>query len=395
MTDIARPDEEVDPVTDIEERELMSSDLPFELRMCPHLRQARQGAAVRRMRTWNGDDAWLVSGNTEIKELLTDERLGRSHPTPDARAQYAGIRPYDQVMSDDHDTADAIHAGVRAVLKPLFTSRRMLDLRPALTALVDRQADALVAHGSPADLCDDFSGRLIRLVFTELLGVPAGDQDRCVELMERAAEGDLGGLTTFLTELAAAKAAAPDDTMMARMAADGLTSDQIVQLSTLLHFVGYDATVKQINYALLLLTEEPAQRERLVANPDQLPAVIEEMLRLSGGVALPRYAREDIAIGGHTIRAGDLVLLDYTQANYDEDAFSAPTVFDAERSPNRHLTFGYGSWTCLGAPLARQVMHLVFDTLLTRIPTLRPAAPPDTTIGPLTGGLSPSLTVTW
>jgi cytochrome P450 monooxygenase len=379
-------------MTTTEERGLMSSDLPFELRMCPHLRRERQGPAVRRVRTPAGDDAWLVTGYAEIRELLNDGRIGRSHPAPDDRAQYAGNPTYDQVMGSDHGAADAMHAGLRGVLKPHFTTRRMLELRPALAELVRERVDALLEHGAPADLREDFSGPLVRLVFAEMLGVPAADRDRCAELMRLGATGELGGLYVFLTELAADP---PPDSMVARLCAGGLTGDQVVQIAMLLQFAGFGATVKQIEYGFLLLTQDPPRRELLAANPELLPVAVEEMLRLSGSLSLPRYAREDVTVGGVRIGAGDLVLLDLTQGNYDADAFPDPTGFAPERSPNRHLTFGHGVWTCLGAPLARQVLHLVLGALLTRVPTLRPTTPIGNTSGPLSGGLPETLEVAW
>ena len=383
-------------MTDTEVPGLLSTDLPFEFRTCPHLRQARRGAAARRVRTPAGDEAWLVSGHDEIKKLLIGRQLGRSHPTPEARAQYAHDPLYDQVESHDHAVADTAHAAVRAAVKPHFTARRMLRLRPTLATLVEGQVDQLIEHGPPAELRADFSGPLIRRVFTELFAVPAADRDRCLEVMRLGSEDGLGDLFEFVTELAATKAAAPDDSLMARLAASGLHGDQVVRIAMLLYLAGTGATSNQIDYGILLLAEESAQRERLAANPDQLPVAIEEMLRLAGSLTLPRYAREDFEIGDSTISAGDLVLLDLVDGNYDEDAFAEPTTFEAERRPNRHLTFGHGSWTCPGAPLARQVMQLVFASLLTRLPTLRPALPPgSTTGGPLTGGLPTTLEITW
>ncbi|WP_378742955.1 cytochrome P450 [Nocardia brasiliensis] len=90
---------------------------------------------------------------------------------------------------------------------------------------------------------------------------------------------------------------------------------------------------------------------------------------------LPRYARADIELGDVTIRAGDLVLLDITAANIDPRAFTEPDRFDVTRAPNHHLAFGHGPWHCIGAPLARMQLQVVFAGLVTRFPTLRLAVP--------------------
>lgn len=104
---------------------------------------------------------------------------------------------------------------------------------------------------------------------------------------------------------------------------------------------------------------------------------VEETLRAAdrGGPGLPRYAREDIEIGGVTIRAGEAVLLDTTLANFDDRVFGEPDRFDVTRAPNPHVAFAHGPWHCLGAPLARIELRTVFASLVHRFPTMRLAVP--------------------
>ncbi|MEU5847127.1 hypothetical protein [Saccharopolyspora shandongensis] len=83
----------------------------------------------------------------------------------------------------------------------------------------------------------------------------------------------------------------------------------------------------------------------------------------------PRYAREDVEIGGVTIHAGEAVLLDRTLANFDD------TAFGMTRARNPHVAFAHGPWHCLGAPLARIELRTVFVSLLPRLPALRRAVP--------------------
>jgi pentalenolactone synthase len=112
---------------------------------------------------------------------------------------------------------------------------------------------------------------------------------------------------------------------------------------------------------------------------------------------LPRYANADIQLGGVTIAAGDLVLLDLQDANLDPAVFARPEVFEVERADNPHLTFGHGAYYCIGAPLARIELQIVFSALFGRFPTLRLAVPVER-LRPrsqlLTGGVS-ELPVTW
>ncbi|MFC7713516.1 cytochrome P450 [Nonomuraea recticatena] len=112
---------------------------------------------------------------------------------------------------------------------------------------------------------------------------------------------------------------------------------------------------------------------------------------------MPRYAREDLDIAGVHVRAGDLVLLDTGAANHDVSVFAAPDRFDVDRPAVPHLTFGHGARYCVGAPLARIELQVVFAQLAARFPTLElGCAVEELTFDKrtLTGGLT-SLPVTW
>jgi cytochrome P450 len=79
-----------------------------------------------------------------------------------------------------------------------------------------------------------------------------------------------------------------------------------------------------------------------------------------------RTAKIDTELAGRAIRAGDKVTFWEMSANRDERAFDTPFTFDATRSPNPHLGFGYGVHVCLGSMLARLEMRVGFEALLAR-----------------------------
>jgi cytochrome P450 len=109
------------------------------------------------------------------------------------------------------------------------------------------------------------------------------------------------------------------------------------------------------------------------------PTAIEEIVRWATPVMhFRRTAVEDAVVGGQEVRAGDKVVLWYTSANRDADAFDDPFNFDVRRSPNEHLAFGAGGpHFCLGAHLARREIRVMFEEIFRRLPDLEISGPPD------------------
>ena len=73
-----------------------------------------------------------------------------------------------------------------------------------------------------------------------------------------------------------------------------------------------------------------------------------------------RTATRDLEIGGRDIAAGQKVVLWFGAANRDPEVFAEPERFDPTRSPNDHITFGWGVHYCLGTHLARAEVRAFF-----------------------------------
>ncbi|GCE21648.1 cytochrome P450 [Dictyobacter kobayashii] len=69
-------------------------------------------------------------------------------------------------------------------------------------------------------------------------------------------------------------------------------------------------------------------------------------------------------------------------ANRDGAHFPDPERFDIQRTPNRHLTFGYGIHFCIGAPLARLEGRIVLSLLLKQLKNLRRIPNVSVDVGP-------------
>jgi cytochrome P450 len=134
----------------------------------------------------------------------------------------------------------------------------------------------------------------------------------------------------------------------------------------------HETTANLIGNGMFALLTQPEALARLQREPALIPSASEEFLRMFGPVTVsPRFAAEDIPVGGETIRQGDMVVISLASADRDERQFSQSEVMEVARESSRHLAFGQGIHFCLGAQLARIEADVAFTTLLRRLPGIR------------------------
>jgi len=139
---------------------------------------------------------------------------------------------------------------------------------------------------------------------------------------------------------------------------------------------GYETTASQIaNFTYALLTH-PDQLALLREGEVDLADAVEELLRYvpvtaTAATFIPRYATEDVALEGGTVRADEPVFPAYYTANRDPGVFEDPERLDLTRKPRPNFAFGHGPHFCPGAPLARMELQVALAALLRRLPGLR------------------------
>lgn len=380
------------------------------LEIAPEFRRLQEERPIVRVRTAAGDEAWMFTRYDDVKALISDDRLGHSHPDPQNAPRVSDSVLLGGPMGD-YAAEQEMDGRIRGLLGPAFSPRRMRALRSRIDSLVNDLLDRMAEHSPPADLHRMVSQPLPVMVICDLLGVPYDDHDR-LEQWSLGAAGmtDLdatatafGGLVEYVKDVVARKRADPGDDLISDLIRAEekwrLTDDDIAALVALLLFAGHESTVVRIDLGAVLFLTNPDQIEALRRDPELVSTAAEEIVRMAapGDNGMPRYAREDVEIGGVTIRAGDAVLLAGTVANRDPRAFPEPDRFDISRKPNPHIGFGHGPRFCIGATLARFELQAVFGALFDRFPGLALAVPAEelklrTEL--LTGGLA-ELPVTW
>jgi cytochrome P450 len=271
--------------------------------------------------------------------------------------------------------------------------KRITAMRPRVQQIVDGLIDDMLAGPRPADLVTAFALPVPSLVICELLGVPYADHEffqgcsrKLIDTttpVDEAVEAT-DQLRSYLSDLVAAKKQSPTDDMMGslvseQLAAGELTAAEVVDMSLLMLVAGHETTANMIALGTLALLEHPDQLAELrdTDDPALITNAVEELLRYLTIVhtGRRRVATEDVEVGGHTIRAGEGIILANDAGNRDATAFPDPDRLDIHRRARHHVAFGYGVHQCLGQPLARMELHVVYGTLYRRIPGLALAIP--------------------
>jgi cytochrome P450 len=198
--------------------------------------------------------------------------------------------------------------------------------------------------------------------------------DRHGNLPNPRAKTGMPDLYRYAHLLAEHKRRTPGDDVMSILL--GQVDDEGGQLSIeefenmfwLFSVAGNETLRNGIPGGMLALLQNPQAMQQLRSEPEILPRAVDEMLRWWTPVMIfRRTATEDTTLGKSQIRAGDKVVVSFVSANRDETVFKDPDLFDINRSPNPHYSFGYGPHFCLGAQLARTQMHAIFGELLNRL----------------------------
>ncbi len=337
----------------------------------------------------DGRVVWLVSGYENVRQMIVDQRFSRALAVAPGHARQ-GFEVFAAGSINGMDPPG--HTRLRKLVASAFTARRVEALRPGVASIVSELIDAILDQPRPVDLVPGFSLPLPARVICEMLGVPPDDIEQFHAWSDAVMgdwQRDSGEIMAALVELYGyfgrlieIKRAHPADDMMSALIAahddaDRLSEEELTVMCCTLLIGGHETTANQINLSLLLLFDHPGEVAKLRANQKLIPGAVEELLRYArlGGLAPARVTKEDVAIGGITIPAGEEVIPLYATANRDPSVFTDPDRFDVTRDAASHLAFGAGVHHCLGAQLARVELQEAFRGLIGRLPGLRLAVP--------------------
>jgi cytochrome P450 len=273
------------------------------------------------------------------------------------------------------------HRDHRKILLASFTPEAVAKLEPRTRSICSDTLHRLSGR-TECDIAVDYAQEIPTRVIACMLGLP----ERHGDMFRRWIHGITLGfadpeiarrvgseITPFFAEHVARRRKTPGDDMVgqlieARLNGQPLSDEHIIGTLRLLLVAGINTTWSMIGASLWHLATHEDDRKRLVAEPQLIPAAIEEFLRAYSPAVVGRVIEKETEIGGCPVKAGEMVMLAYGAADRDPAVFADPEQVIIDRAENRHAAFGLGIHRCIGANLARMEIRVAMEEWLRTFP---------------------------
>lgn len=264
------------------------------------------------------------------------------------------------------------HTRYRKILHPYFGPHALAKSQPVMERHAARIISGLAAR-CECDAMTDLARFYPFGVFLELYGLPSEDRDDVIAWKDAAVEGKPEGheLLSYFAKAIEQRRQIPGSDMLSEImnGPGALTDRELLGMCHLIVLSGLDTVAAAIGFALLELARRPQLRNELRKNPGQLPAFIEEIVRLEPAAPMAARVTTDFAkIGGMTLPPGAPVRLCTAAINRDgrDETSTDELVIDGKL--HRHWGFGGGPHRCIGSHLARIQLRAVLTEWLAQIP---------------------------
>lgn len=350
------------------------------------------------------DPFWVVTRHADIQTVERQNELFHNGDRAtvvttieaDAKVrQMTGGSPHlvrSLVQMDNPD-----HFAYRRLTQGWFLPQNLRNLEARIREIARGFVDRMAAHGERCDFARDVAFLYPLHVIMEVLGVPEIDEPRMLRLTQElfgSADPDLNrsgsavasaeqgvldvqatvmDFMTYFNAMTEDRRRNPRQDLASVIANGQIDGQPLGHLEAMSYYIiaataGHDTTSNTTAGGLWALAENPDQFRKLKENPALIPGHVEESIRWVTPVKhFMRTATEDTELAGQKIAKGDWMMLCYPSGNRDEEVFTDPFKYDIERSPNKHVAFGYGAHVCLGQHLGRMEMRVLWEELLPRL----------------------------
>lgn len=341
-------------------------------------------------------DTWVVTRYDDILAILNQPDVFSSKDAlrPVVRLSPAVFPELSQgypVVPNVVDSDGKEHTRFRNAVGKAFVPKRIKQLEPFIKEIVTSLIDGFI-HDHKAELISQVAYPLPLEVALFLIGVPKEDMAATKKLSDRASmlfnsplpeeqqvecARDFVRFQHYFIQLVNERRSAPKEDLISDLletppGEKPFDDTQFANLLISMVIAGHETTTQLIGNGLALLLEHHERWQTLCAHPERIPQAIEEILRYDSPVhAFFRTTTREVTVGGIKFPPETMLMVVFGSANRDGTQFPQADQFDMQRSPNRHLAFGYGIHFCVGAFLARKQGQIALETLCQRLPNLR------------------------
>ena len=342
--------------------------------------------------------AWFVTAHEDVWSIYRDPRFSADRTDLFVQHQLRGIDP--SIAKDYLRLARSMivmkdgaeHARLRKHENRALSQTNVDRWRPMVRQVITDLLDKVQDKGK-MDVVADISQPLPSLVLTQMFAIPAADRTKFqewaddasaffgvtpenVETIARKANAAMVELELYMTAIIEERRRKPgDDLVSSLIDYEGrgmLSKDELVANAIHILIAGHVTTIDQFSNGVFDLLTHPSELARLKADPKLLSHAVEEVIRFNPSVPfMHRIAIEDVKLRGKVVKKGQLVFLGMAAANLDPSVFPKADTFDITRPVGKHLSFGAGPHTCVGAGLGRRELEIGFEQLFARMPALR------------------------
>ncbi|MHB1809271.1 MAG: cytochrome P450 [Solirubrobacteraceae bacterium] len=342
---------------------------------------------------------WGLTRHEEVRAALDREDLSAARFSPYLEAARTS-EPSDPVSIALYEALETWftfadppgHTRLRALARGVIAPP-MKAMAPTVDALVRELVERAAERGE-IDVIAELARPASVGTVVRLLGVPTADEPLFTDWSEALTDyiggavdvrnrrdrawTALGELRAYLTELVRERTRSPGTDLLsalvgARRGGDALSEEEVVATAAMMLFAGHGTSTNTVGNGLLALMRNPDQSQALADGSASAEQAVEELLRYDSPVQITvRNAVCDGALGCPEIGVGDRVFLFIGSANRDLAGVQRADELDVRRLKSAHITFGYGIHFCIGAPLARIEVPLVFKHLFSRFAAIEP-----------------------
>lgn len=366
----------------------------------------RREAPLEQAQPEGFDPFWVVTRHADILEVEKQNELFHNGDRSTVLTTIEADKAVRQMMGGSPHLVRSLvqmdnpdHMNYRRLTQGSFVPQNLRALEARIREIARGFVDRMAEHGGRCDFARDVAFLYPLHVIMEVLGVPESDEPRMLKLTQELfgsadpevnrAGAEIGEVDvktgvdsiqsvvmdfmTYFNGITEDRRKNPRQDIASVIANGQIEGQPLGYIEAMGYYIivataGHDTTSSTTAGALWALAENPEQFAKVKANPALIPGLIEESIRWVTPVKhFMRTATADAELAGKKIAKGDWMMLSYPSGNRDEAVFTDPFKFDVERTPNKHVAFGYGAHVCLGQHLARMEMRLLWEELFSRV----------------------------